>query len=280
MATAIFYERNPGYLNRLAKAFEEELGSVETVRLSSLTMFTERGSTAILKKNGEQGKFNSVFLLAGQKNSEFIEPLLDCFDVSGTYCQCRPNSYYLYANEPYSHSLLSSFNFPLPETVFSSSLKSLKGKEGEFSYPLLLKLYINGRAVHKFLVETSRSLKWILKSRKTHYDMIEVREFFESDLLHCASINGKVYCARRRLKDGEFVPLEKGKYVKLSGKENETVELALKASGLDAGTVKLCGGKILRVKPDINFLGFNKVTGENLFSELAKLYRQKEGHHG
>lgn len=275
MHCTIFYDKNPGFLKKMEKSIESVIGSANTVPLSNVSLFSGNGNSKVLIKEKILKKTDCIFILSNVYTPDFLEPLISIFDEKGVYSPYKQNSFYINSNEALAFSVLSSFGFKIPETVFFGRVKSIKSSLQEFSFPLLFKTFSKKRVTQKILVESPRSLKWVLKSKLPFTDLIEIREFIESDLIHCNIIGDKVYAVRRRLKEGEFVSLKKGKFVKLSREEKETAILALKAVGLNVGTVKFCQNKIIKVKPEIRFQDFSKKSGENLFLELAKHFNKK-----
>ncbi len=261
--------------DELKKAFKEKNFNVRTLNLKKLSLYSDSKKTSLENDKISFNEIDAVYLSSNLSLAPFIEPLLEIFEEKNIYCQHKIGSYYLNSNESYQFHTLNSKGVKISRLVTFGQLASVASNTKKFSYPVLFKVYSGSEKKLTALVESPRSLKSLAQSIKFKKDGILVREFVEGDVIQCAVIGEKVYAIRRESKGEETQSLQKGMMTKLSTQETETVKRAARVLGLDIATVKICKGYVFKVIPGIDYLTFNKKTGNSLFEDVADFYKKQ-----
>ncbi|MEM0360343.1 MAG: hypothetical protein QXK06_03345 [Candidatus Diapherotrites archaeon] len=264
----------------LEKAFKEKGFEVKNVDIKEVSLFSSRGKSRIEGPKLCLKKTKAVYLEAGLKLTQFVEPLLDEIERRGIYCQVKAGSHYVLSNEPLQTTTLNSFEVRMPRTFIFRSQGKVKILANKLSYPALVKTFVKGEKTQRFIVDSPKALLSVADSVRHELDGIIVREFIEGDLDQCAVIGDKVYSIQRKFQKDAIQPAKKAKMSSLSAKDRETAIHAARICGCDIATVKMCKGYVLKVKPLVDFVLFNKKTGADLFKDVAELFAQKTGFKG
>ncbi|MCD6247162.1 MAG: hypothetical protein J7J87_01880 [Candidatus Diapherotrites archaeon] len=258
----------------LKDAFRQAGLDVKAITVRELTLFTNMSGSKI--KNSKLGlsKIKAIYLETPLKLTQFVEPLLDEIERRGIYCQVKKNSYYIGSNELLQLSVLNEYNIKIPRTTILGNVEQIKAVAEKFSYPVLLKLYSKGEKIQSFIANDEKMLASL--AERVQADNAIIREYIAGEVDHCAVIGDKVYNLKRMVKeDGSLQPLKKALPSKLSKAEEETAIQAASVCSCDIATVKMCKGFVLKVKPYVNMVVFTKKTGENIFEEVASLFKEK-----
>jgi len=261
----------------LKQAFEEKGFTVKTADLKDLSLFSDMKKSRV---EGSKIGFNSVdavYFESGLELTSFTEPLLDEIERREIYCQVKKNSHYILSNELLQITMLNNFNIRIPRTFILRDLSKIKALATKLSYPVLFKVFSSGEKDQSTIVESEKALHSVSRGIKKKASGVLVREFIEGDVDQAAVIGKKVFSIQRKLEKGELQDLKKAKLSALSTQDKETAIQAATICGCDIATVKMCKGYVLKVKPLVNFLLYNKKTGEDLFECVAEFYQEKTG---
>lgn len=258
----------------LKEAFKQAGFDVKMLAVRELTLFTSMAGSKIRNSKLSLSKTKAIYLETPLKLTQFVEPLLDEIERRSIYCQVKSNSYYIGSNELLQLSVLNEYNIKIPRTIILGNVEQIKAVAEKFSYPVLLKLYSKGEKMQTFIAKDEKMLTSLADGIQAENAII--RDYIAGEVDHCAVIGDKVYNLKRMVKeDGSLQPLKKAVPAKLSKAEEETAIQAASVCGCDIATVKMCKGFVLKVKPYINMVVFTKKTGENIFEEVAMLFKEK-----
>jgi len=273
-ALFLILEETPS-LKHFKRAFREKGFTPKSLDLKKVSLASGKKGTELMDGSIDFDQIDCVYLKAGLKLAQFAEPLLDELERRNIYCQVKTKSNFISTNEPLQLAILNSKNVKMPKTMVFGSPKLIKAQAEKFSYPVQFKAFRRGEKTMSMLVESERSLVSIADSLRAEQDAIIVREFIEGDVDESAIIGGKVFTMRRKFDRGVPQPMKKGQFVKLPQVEKETAIHSAHICGYDIASVKMCKGYVLKVKPLLKINTFNKVTGEDLYEEIADLFKQK-----
>lgn len=261
----------------LRKAFEEKGFRVKSVDIKDISLFSDRKKSRIEGPKLGLKETKGVYLEAGLKLTQFVEPLLDELERRGIYCQVKTGSHYILSNELLQITTLNNYNIQIPRTFIFKDQGKVKALAGKLSFPVLFKTFANGEKSQGFIVDSAKALLSVSDGIKHELDGIVLREFIEGNVDQCAVIGNTVFNIQRKLENNLLQPIKKAVMTKISSKDRETAIHAANICGCDIATVKMCRGYVLKVKPLVNFLVYNKKTGENLFEYVAELFAEKTG---
>ncbi len=264
-------------LKHFKRAFKEKGLGAQILDLKKVSLSSGKKGTEILDDSLDLGKFDGVYLKAGLKLAQFAEPLLDELQRRNFYVPVKKNSHYISTNETLQLTTLNKFSVKVPRTMIFGSPEGIKAQAEKFSYPVQFKAFRKGEKTMSMLVESERSLVFLADSFRAEQDAIIVREFIEGDIDESAIIGGKVFTIRRKFEKGALQPIKKSQSIKLPEAEKETAIHSANICGYDIASVKMCKGYVLKVKPLMKINTFNRITGEDLYEEIADLYKQKLG---
>ncbi len=259
----------------LKSAFEEKGFTVKTADLTDLSLFSDMENSRIEGPIPKICDVGAVYFEAGLQSTSFVEPLLSEIERREIYCQVKKNSHYILSNELLQITMLNSFNIKVPRTFILRDLAKVKSVAPKLSYPVLFKVFSSGGKDQSTIVESEKALFSVSRGIKKKASGVLLREFIEGDVDQVAVIGKKVFSIQRKLEKGELQDLKKAQVSALSAQDKETAIQAATICGCDIATVKLCKGYVLKVKPLVNFLLYNKKTGEDLFECVAEFYREK-----
>ncbi|MCX6802920.1 MAG: hypothetical protein NT067_07505 [Candidatus Diapherotrites archaeon] len=203
--------------------------------------------------------------------------MLDEIERRGIYCQVKAGSHYALSNEPLQTTTLNAYAVKIPRTFVFRSQGKVKILANKLSYPALVKTFAKGEKSQRFIVDSQKSLLAMAEGVKHELDGMIVREFIEGDIDQCAVIGNKVYNIQRKFEKGVIQPAKKAKMSSLSSKDTETAIHAARICGCDIATVKMCKGYVLKVKPLVDFLLYNRKTGADLLADVTELFAEKTG---
>ncbi len=261
----------------LKQAFEETGFTVKHTDIKEVSLFSDMKGSRIEGPRLGVKTTSAVYLEAGLQLTQFVEPFLDELERRAIYCQVRSGSHYVLSNELLQITALNNYNIRIPRTYIFRDRSQLKALAEKLSFPALFKTFSKGSKSQSFIVDSPKSLLSVSDGIKYELDGIVLREFIEGDVDQCAVIGKKVYSLQRKFEKGELQPLKKAVITKLSSQDKETAVHAANVCGCDIATVKMCRGYVLKVKPLVDLLIYNKKTGENLFEEVSALFAEKTG---
>jgi hypothetical protein len=261
----------------LKKAFEEKGFEVKNIDIKEVSLFSERGKSRIEGPKLCLAETKAAYIEAGLKLTQFVEPLLDEIERRGIYCQVKAGSHYALSNEPLQTTTLNAYAVKIPRTFVFRSQGKVKILANKLSYPALVKTFAKGEKSQRFIVDSPKSLLAMSEGVKHELDGMIVREFIEGDIDQCAVIGDKVYSIQRKFEKGAIQPAKKAKMSSLSSKDRETAIHAARICGCDIATVKMCKGYVLKVKPLVDFLLYNRKTGADLLADVTELFAEKTG---
>ncbi len=262
--------------NALKQAFSHKgFSRVDSLSISKLNLVSRGGKTKIVNGGLRIEDYDAVYLRAGLKLTAFVEPLLDELKNEHIYVQVRRGAYYVNGNEALQLSALNGKGIPIAKTVLAGNPKLIKDSIEKFRYPVIMKSFVGQKKIQTIIIETPRSLRSFTKSFKMELDAVVLREFEDSDLVQCAVIGGKVFAIKRRWNGTELERLSKGIAYSPSDSEKVTAIQAARACKCEIATVKLSKGLVTGVLPEINFVVFNRKTGENLYESVASFFHDR-----
>jgi len=264
-------------LKHFKRAFREKGLTAKVLDLKKVSLSSGKKGTRILDGSADFSKIDGVYLKAGLKLAQFAEPLLDELELRDIYVPVKRKSHYISTNEPLQLAMLSKLNVKIPRAITFGSPEGIKSQAGKFSYPVQFKAFRRGEKTMSMLVESERSLVSIADSLRAEQDAIIVREFIEGDIDESAIVGDKVFTIRREFEKDALQPMKKSHSVKLPEAEKEAAIHAAHICGYDIASVKMCKGYVLKVRPLMKINTFNRITGEDLYEEIADLYKQKLG---
>jgi glutathione synthase/RimK-type ligase-like ATP-grasp enzyme len=275
MKTLFIFEKENEDIKALKEGFNKRGISVELVEIGNLGLLTE-GKQTFLKTNGfNLEEFDSCFLEAGIEFTRFIEPLLDEFSQKGIYCQVKPDAYSILSNKAFLFTTLNANGIKTPETTVFGSSFFINSSLKEFSFPLVLQVFQGYKKIQNVLVESEKALLSIVKSIKSDFDVILLQEFFEKDLDESAVIGENVFTVRRTWNKDKLEYSKKGSSITLSeGQQNNLIK-ACESVGIEISTIKSIDGKVVSLKPFVDFSYFQGIIGKNLYDTTAEFYLSK-----
>lgn len=261
----------------MKQAFENAGFSVRHVDLKELSLFSDTKESRIEGPRLGVKTTSAVYLEAGLQLTQFVEPFLDELERRAIYCQVRAGSHYILSNELLQITELNNYGIRIPRTYIFKDRSRIKALAEKLSFPALLKTFSKGIKSQSFIVDSKKALLSVSDGIKHELDGVVLREFIEGDVDQCAVIGKKVYSLSRKFDGRELQPVKKAVMAKLSTQDEETAIHAASVCGCDIATVKMCRGYVLKVKPLVNLLIYNKKTGANLFEDAAAFFAKKTG---
>lgn len=259
----------------LSRAFEEQGMKASFVDIRKMSLFAGGTRTEIFSENDVFRGFQAVYLSPILKLTQFTEPLSEELFERNIYCQLKPKSFYINNNELFQLITLNEFHVKIPRTIITGQKEGTIASARNLNFPIIFKVFRGGKKTFSIIVESIRSLKSIVKSVSEDVDAFLCREFVEGDVDHALVIGEKVFNIRRKWEKDALQKLRKGTSSKLSKEDEETAIKAARVCGCDIATIKLAQGQILKVDPKAPYLTYCKKTGEDIFEEIAKLFKEK-----
>lgn len=259
----------------LREALEEKGFEVKNVNLKELSLFSQRKNSRIEGPELSLDDTKGVYMESGLKVTQFVEPLLDELERRGVYCQVKKSSHFILSNELLQITVLNNYNVKIPRTLIFKDPGKVKTFAKKLSFPLLFKTFANGKKSQSFIVGSEKSLVSVSKGIKHELDGIVLREFIKGDIQQCAVVGKNVFALRRKFEKEDLQPIKKASMTTVSSKDKEAAIHAANVCNCDIATVKMCKGYVLKVKPLVNYLVFNKKIGDNLFESVADLFAEK-----
>ncbi len=261
----------------LKKAFEERGFKVKNADLKDLSLFSDRKESRVEGPKLGIKNTKAVYLEAGLEMAPFVEPFLDELSRRGIYCQVKPNSHYILSNELLQITALNEHGVRIPRTYIFKDKEMAKAIAKKISFPVLFKTFSKGKKNQSVIVESEKALASVTSGISQEIDGAVLREFISGDVTQCAVIGNTVFSIQRKMEKGDLQPVKKASMTKIAAKDRETAIQAARVCSCDIATVKMCKGYVLKVKPLVNFLVYNKKTGDDLFEYVAELFAQKTG---
>lgn len=252
----------------LRKGFEK----APFVNIAKLGLLTKKSGTRIVVGSINFRRYDAVFLKAGPALTQFVEPFLDELVEEGTYCQLKPESYYITSNKPFLYATLNAAGIPVQKTTIVQSVEAVEQALRGFSFPLLFKTFLSHEKTQHVVVDSERSLKSMSRSIKAGVDAIVLQEYLEGDLDYCLVIGGEVFAARRKWDESKMEHAGKGLTTTLDEKNARVAQRAAKTVGADIATVRMISGRVIDVSPVIDLERFNKILGKQLQDNIAQHY--------
>lgn len=277
MNVVLIAEEKTPDLEKLLDAFKSKKLSAEFISVGDIGVIIEKNASSIFCEKGKFNDYDSVFLSLPVEFTLFSEPFLSELVDDGTYCQLKPNSYYILSNKPFLYSNLTSKGILTPQTDILADKDAIDFSLKEFSYPLIVKTFLGLKKTNSVLVESERSLKSFIKSISVNVDAITIQEYLEGDVDQSLVIGDDVYTVKRKWVEKELSHSKKPLSVKLSDDEKETAIRAAKVCGMDIGVVKMIDGKVIGVRNRIDFKMFNDALSQNMYDKVADYYAEKGG---
>jgi glutathione synthase/RimK-type ligase-like ATP-grasp enzyme len=245
--------------------------------VEKISLLTQGKNTNIIAGKLDFSKYDAVYLKVSRQFTQFIEPFIDTLVSKGIYCQFKPEAFYIIANKPYQYAVLNAKGINVSESMIFSDASALEWTAEEIKFPVIFKTFLGLRKTQSLVVENMRSFKSLVKSIRGEVDAITLQEYFEGDVNYAAVIGKDVYTIKRKWNAQKFEHEKKPVSATLS---DEDAKMAIKAAqtvGTDLATVKLVEGKVIGVRPTINFLQYKKVMGKDLGQTVAKFYKERVG---
>jgi len=261
----------------LKEAFEERGFTVKSADLKDLSLYSERKKSRIEGPRLGIKNTSAAYLEAGLQLTQFVEPLLDELERRAIYCQVKAGSHFILSNELLQITALNNYSIRIPRTFIFKDRGKLKQLSERLSFPVLFKTFSKGAKSQSFIVESAKSLLSVSEGIKYNIDGLLLREFIEGDIDQCAVVGKDVFSIQRKFEKGDLQPVKKAVMAKVSAQDKEAAIQAANVCGCDIATVKMCRGFVLKVKPLVDLLTYNKKTGDNLFENVAALFAEKTG---
>ena len=274
MKVAIISNKRREEIDALMKGFENEKIPVVFVNIGKLALFTQGSKTDILAKGIDFEKYDAIYLWLEPEFTQFAEPFLDILVSKGIYCQMKPESFYILSNLPFLYSVLNAKGVKISKTMILGDVSTVEAIASNLSFPIIFKMFSGYTKTQSLVIENTRGLKSAIKSVKAKPDVITIQDYIEGDILYVAVIGKQTFGMTRKWSKQKFEHEKKTLYTKISDKESEMAIKAANAIGLDIATIKMVEGKVLTVRPQIDYLKFNKVLGSNLCNVVAKYFKE------
>ena len=275
MDVAVIAEQKTKDLEQLIAAFRSRKVSSEFLEAGNLGIFVEKSVSTVFKEGTPFNKYSSIFLSLPVQFTLFAEPFLSELVDSGTYCQLKPNSYYILSNKPFLYSTLNSKGVLLPKTDILADKETIDSSVSDFSYPLIVKTFLGLKKTNSVLVESERSLRSFVKSISMDVDAVTIQEYLSGDVDQTLVIGDDCYTVKRKWVEKELSHSKKAVSTKLSENEKEMAIKAARVCGMDIGVVKMIGGRVIGVRNRIDMRLFNDALSQDLFDKVASHYAEK-----
>lgn len=275
MDIALIRLEKDSVFKELSRAFEERNLNTRFVDIKKLSLFAGNRKTNIFLGKTKLKEINAVHLSPSLQLTQFTEPLSEELFERNIYCQLKPKSFYINSNELFQCITLNEFHVKTPKTIITGQTEGTIKAAREMNFPLLFKAYRAGKKEFAMIVESIRSLKSVVKSISFPASAFLCREFVEGNVNQALVIGEKVFNIKREWHKDALQKLGKGASSKLSKETEENAKHAARVCGCDIATVKLTKGHILAVEPTTNYLTYCKKTGEDIFGEVAELFKKK-----
>ena len=272
---ALIAEKKEEYVEKLLKAFEEKKLSAEFIEVGDIGIIVEKNISSVFFEKKEFSEYSSVFLSLPVEFTLFAEPFLSELVDAGTYCQLKPNSYYILSNKPFLYANLNSKNVSISKTDILADKESIDATIKDISYPLIVKTFLGLKKTNSVLIESERSLKSFIQRISVNVDAITIQEYLEGDVDQSLVIGDSVFTIKRKWVEKELAHSKKPISTKLSDVDAEMAIKAAKICGMDIGVVKMINGKVIGVRNRIDFELFNTALSENMYSKVAAFYEEK-----
>jgi len=203
MKSAIIFEKeNPDSI-QLVKAFKQIKIKTIFVDIGQIGLYIENNVPQIIYGDNEFN-FDSVFLQANDEFTVFVEPFLSDLVDMGIYCQLKPGSFYNISNRPYTYSILNAKGIKICKTQILSDPESAEGALKSLTYPAQLKFFSGADKRQRFIVDSEKTLRSILKSFTTGINLVTIQEFIEGDLEQSLVIGENVFSIKRKWVEKEL----------------------------------------------------------------------------
>ena len=269
MMIGIITDKKDANIEKLEKAFEEKNIPATTYSIGRLALFT-RDVESVLMYGKERVDISGALIRAEPNLAQFVEPLVDILISKGAYCNIRPNAYYTLSNLPLVYAMLNSCKIPITKTHMVATIESLENAIERFSFPVIIKVFVKNKKTQSIVIDSKRGFSSFIKSIKGKVDAITLQEFLEGDLTYVAVVGEKTFAVKRKWDKNRFEHQKKKRPAAISETESKIAISALKNIGLDIGIVKLIEGKVVGMRPYIDFIEFEKVLGKNVALTVAE----------
>lgn len=274
MAIALIAENKTQDIEKLIEAFKSKKLSAEFIDVGTIGITIEQNVSRVFREKTFDD-FDSVFLSLPMEFTLFTEPFLSELVDAGTYCQLKPNSYYILSNKPFMYSNLNSKGVKTTKTDILADKEAIDFSLKDFSYPIIVKTFLGLKKTNSVLVESERSLKSFIKSISVNVDAITIQEYLEGDVDQSLVIGDQVFTIKRKWVEKELGHSKKPISTKLSDDDKEIAIRAAKVCGMDIGVVKMIDTKVIGVRSRIDFKMFNDALSEDMYRKVASHYAEK-----
>ena len=272
---AIISDKEGDYIKNLIDAFAKVEISSEFINLKDLGLMVEGGNTKILNKDIEFLNYDGVLLNASENLFLFIEPLLNELSDKGVYCNIKPASFNILSNPPYLLTSLNIKGIKLKKIKLISDIDLLKDSIKDFKFPLLLESFAETTKSQKIFIESEETLNSLVKNLEIDFKILVIQEFLKEDIDQSIVIDEEIYTVRKKWVEDKIENSKKGMSINL---DNKVKDILIKASdiiGCDIIQIKTIGDKVIKIKPLIDFEEFNQEEGQDIYSVIARLYKNK-----
>jgi hypothetical protein len=256
-------------------AFESNGFEVNYLRILKISLVSKHRATLIKSLGKNIPKYDAVFLHARASLAPFVEPLLEEFSSRKIYSNSMPGSYYIGMNEPFKFTTLALGNVPIPDIMIAGSSGGIKAISRKGRYPLMVKALAGKAVQQKVVVNNAKEFEVFLESTQDNVDAFILHEYDACDVITCAVIGEKVFAVKRKLLSGGVSELKKGKIYKLSDAEKGAAIKAAQTCGYDIAQIEMSNGKILDVRPNVNWKVLSEICSENLEEHVARFFAEK-----
>lgn len=272
---AIISDKEGEYIKNLIEAFSKVEIFSEFINLKDLGLMVEGGSTKILNKNVEFLNYDGVLLNASENLFLFIEPLLNELTDKGVYCNIKPASFNILSNPPYLLTSLNIKGIKLKKIKLIPDMDLLKDAIKDFKFPLLLETFAETTKSQKIFIESEKTLNSLIKNLEIDFKILVIQEFLEKDIDQSIIINEEIYTVRKKWVEDKMENSKKGMSINLDNKIKDILIKTSNIVGCDIIQIKTIGDKVIKVKPLIDFEIFNQEEGQDIYSVIARLYKNK-----
>jgi len=272
---AIISDKEGEYIQNLIEAFSKVEIFSEFIHLQDLGLMVEEGNTKIFNKEVEFLDYDGVLLNASENLFLFIEPLLNELTDKGVYCNIKPAAFNILSNSPYLLTSLNLKGIQLKKIKLISDIDILKEVIKDFKFPLLLESYSETIKSQKIFIESEKTLNSLIKNLEIDFKILVVQEFFEEDIDQSIIIDEDIYTVRKKWVEDKMANSKNGLSINL---DSRTKDILIKTSdiiGCDIIQIKTIGEKVISVKPVIDFEEFNQEEGQDIYSVIARMYKNK-----
>ena len=115
----------------------------------------------------------------------------------------------------------------------------------------------------------------MINNLEIDFKILVVQEFFEEDIDQSIIIDEDIYTVRKKWVEDKMANSKNGLSINL---DSRTKDILIKTSdiiGCDIIQIKTIGEKVISVKPVIDFEEFNQEEGQDIYSVIARMYKNK-----